>query len=451
MDRPVWEMLERNRERLSFHMPGHKGRGPFGPVDAYALDTTELPGTDDLYCPENGLRLAQERYAQAAGSGAALFLHNGSTAGIQAMLMLYAHPGDTVLLPRNAHLSAVNGCILGDLRPVFMPLTFTGDGYGYLREETVLDALAAHPEARCLLVTRPDYYGGCLPLGRIAAAARKQGCRLVVDEAHGAHLPWLPGLTGAAQAGAAAWVQSCHKTLPSLTGTAVLHLRDPEDGPRALRLLRMTQTSSPNYVLMMSVDDARAYMEAQGRERLTAVCAAADALRAQLPALGYGDGQAAWGDTGLEFDPTRLVIRAPQGGEALDRALAQRGMDVEMHDIHRVVCILTAMDDGARLARLGEALREIPPQAVELPVTAYAQPLPPRRLPPREAALGQVEWVELSRAGGRVAAASAGLYPPGIPLVAPGEMITEQTAAALAQAGPRRRFGVEGEKLLCVR
>ena len=451
MDRPVWEMLERNRERLSFHMPGHKGRGPFGPVDAYALDTTELPGTDDLYCPENGLRLAQERYARAAGSGAALFLHNGSTAGIQAMLTLYAHPGDTVLLPRNAHLSAVNGCILGGLRPVFMPLTFTGDGYGYLREETVLDALAAHPEAKCLLVTRPDYYGGCLPLGRIAAAARKQGCRLVVDEAHGAHLPWLPSLTGAAQAGAAAWVQSCHKTLPSLTGTAVLHLRDPEDGPRALRLLRMTQTSSPNYVLMMSVDDARAYMEAQGRKRLTAVCAAADALRAQLPALGYGDGQAAWGDTGLEFDPTRLVIRAPQGGEALDRALAQRGMDVEMHDIHRVVCILTAMDDGARLARLGEALREIPPQAVELPDTAYAQPLPPRRLPPREAALGQVEWVELSRADGRVAAASAGLYPPGSPLVAPGEMSTEQTAAALAQAGPRRRFGVEGEKLLCVR
>jgi len=286
MDRPVWEMLEGNRERLSFHMPGHKGRGPFGPVDAYALDTTELPGTDDLYCPENGLRLAQERYARAAGSGAALFLHNGSTAGIQAMLMLYAHPGDTVLLPRNAHLSAVNGCILGDLRPVFMPLTFTGDGYGYLREETVLDALAAHPEARCLLVTRPDYYGGCLPLGRIAAAARKQGCRLVVDEAHGAHLPWLPGLTGAAQAGADAWVQSCHKTLPSLTGTAVLHLRDPEDGPRALRLLRMTQTSSPNYVLMMSVDDARAYMEAQGRERLTAVCAA-----------GAASGPGLWGWT----------------------------------------------------------------------------------------------------------------------------------------------------------
>ena len=93
MNRPVWEMLEGNRERLSFHMPGHKGRGPFGPVDAYALDTTELPGTDDLYCPENGLRLAQERYARAAGSGAALFLHNGSTAGIQAMLMLYAIPG----------------------------------------------------------------------------------------------------------------------------------------------------------------------------------------------------------------------------------------------------------------------------------------------------------------------------------------------------------------------
>lgn len=451
MERPVWEMLENNRGRLSFHMPGHKGRGPFGPLDAYALDTTELPGTDDLYCPENGLREAQERYARAAGSGAALFLHNGSTAGIQAMLMLYAYPGDTVLLPRNAHLSAVNGCIVGDLRPAFMPLSFTEDGYGYLREETALAALAAHPQARCLLVTSPDYYGGRLPLERIAAAAHAQGCRLVVDEAHGAHFPWLDGARGAAACGADAWVQSCHKTLPSLTGTAVLHLRDVEDNARALRLLRMTQTSSPNYVLMMSVDDARAYMDAEGGVRLKAVSEAAGALRARLPALGYGDAQALWRSTGLTFDPTRLVILAPQGGEALDRALAARGVDVEMHDIRRVVCILTAMDDRVRLARLEEALGAIAPRRAELPPTAYDQPLPPVVMPPRQAAMGRVARVALDRAAGRVAAASAGLYPPGIPLVAPGEQITEQTVAALAQAGPRRRFGVEGEQLLCVR
>lgn len=451
MERPVWEMLERNRGRASFHMPGHKGRGPFGPVDAYALDTTELPGTDDLYCPENGLRLAQARYARAAGSGAALFLHNGATAGVQTMLTLYARPGETVLLPRNAHLSAVNGCVLGDLRPAFMPLTFTEDGYGYLREETVLAALAAHPEARCLLVTRPDYYGGCLPLERIAAAARAQGCRLVVDEAHGAHLPWMPGLPGAAQAGADAWVQSCHKTLPSLTGTAVLHLRDAADREKALRLLRMTQTSSPNYVLMMAVDDACAYMEAVGTACLAAVCAGADALRRQLPALGYGDGQAAWGETGLQFDPTRLVIRAPQGGEALDRALARLGVDVEMHDSQRVVCILTVMDGEARLARLAQALGGIPPEEAALPAAPLVRALPPVRMPPREAALGETERVPLSVAAGRVAAACAGLYPPGIPLVVPGEEITEETSRVLAQAGPRGRFGVEGDELLCVR
>lgn len=367
------------------------------------------------------------------------------------MLTLYARPGETVLLPRNAHLSAVNGCVLGDLRPAFMPLTFTEDGYGYLREETVLAALAAHPEARCLLVTRPDYYGGCLPLERIAAAARAQGCRLVVDEAHGAHLPWMPGLPGAAQAGADAWVQSCHKTLPSLTGTAVLHLRDAADREKALRLLRMTQTSSPNYVLMMAVDDACAYMEAVGTACLAAVCAGADALRRQLPALGYGDGQAAWGETGLQFDPTRLVIRAPQGGEALDRALARLGVDVEMHDSQRVVCILTVMDGEARLARLAQALGGIPPEEAALPAAPLVRALPPVRMPPREAALGETERVPLSVAAGRVAAACAGLYPPGIPLVVPGEEITEETSRVLAQAGPRGRFGVEGDELLCVR
>ena len=120
--RPVYDMLTAASARRSGHMPGHKGRPPFGAADLYALDTTELPNTDDLYAAEGGLREAMRLYAQAAGAAKTIFLHNGSTAGNHVMLQLYAREGETVLLPRNAHLSAVNACVLGGMRVKWMPV-----------------------------------------------------------------------------------------------------------------------------------------------------------------------------------------------------------------------------------------------------------------------------------------------------------------------------------------
>lgn len=145
MERPVDQMLRRAAERFSGHMPGHKGRGPFGDDDLFSLDTTELPNTDDLYCPQHGLNEAQKLYAKAVGAGASLFLHNGSTMGIHAMLMLWAREGDTVLLPRNAHLSASNACVLGGMNVVWMPVTQLSDGLCYVSEETVLEMMGRYP------------------------------------------------------------------------------------------------------------------------------------------------------------------------------------------------------------------------------------------------------------------------------------------------------------------
>ena len=125
--RPVYDMLTAASARRSGHMPGHKGRPPFGAADLYALDTTELPNTDDLYAAEGGLREAMRLYAQAAGAAKTIFLHNGSTAGNHVMLQLYAREGETVLLPRNAHLSAVNACVLGGMRVKWMPVRCTPD------------------------------------------------------------------------------------------------------------------------------------------------------------------------------------------------------------------------------------------------------------------------------------------------------------------------------------
>ena len=448
--RPIYDMLAQVAGRVSGHMPGHKGKAPFGAFDPYALDTTELPVTDDLYAPERGLKEAQRRYARAAGAAETIFLHNGSTSGVHVMVQLFAREGETVILPRNAHLSAVNGCILGGLQPAWIPVTQRLDGYCYVTEADALAALDAHPEARALLLTRPDYFGGCLPLERIIARAHGRGIRVVVDEAHGAHLPWMAGLPSAGALGADAWVQSVHKTLPGLTGSAALHLRDAADRPRAMTILRREQTSSPSFLLMMSMDDARAWMEERGPETLLNGVQALNALRDWLPSLGYADAHGEWAKTGLSFDPTRLVIAAPQGGYALAEALRHRGVDVEMADDRRVVLILTAMDDPDDIRRIGDALREIPATPRHLPEAPATYAIPRQVIPLRAAAMGRTEQVPVHQAAGRVAAASAGLYPPGVPLVCPGEEITKETVERLQAAGSQQRFGVEGDQLTCV-
>ncbi|MDD6049840.1 MAG: aminotransferase class V-fold PLP-dependent enzyme [Clostridiales bacterium] len=448
--RPMYDMLRAAGGRTSFHMPGHKGRAPFGPVDLYALDTTELPITDDLYAPERGIAQAQTLYAKAAGAARTLFLTNGSTSGIHVMTQLYCGEGDTILLPRNAHLSAVNGCIMGGVKVRWLPLSMTADGLCYMKEGDVIAAMDAHPGAKAVFLARPDYYGCMLPIKRIAEAAHARGMRLVVDEAHGAHLPWMAGAASAGACGADAWVQSVHKTLPGLTGTAVLQLRDAADQPKALRLLRRGQSSSPSFVGMMSIDDARAYMEENGMARLAELATAVEHLRRELPSLGYRDAHAMWRETGLTFDPTRLVIDAPQGGPALAEALRKCGVDAEMYDHRRVVFILTAMDAPQEVQRLAAALREIPPAQGHIPALPMLTPIPERVLEVREAAMAACEGVALDACAGRVAAVSAGLYPPGVPLICPGERVTQEVVDRLKNARNQERFGVEGDTLLCV-
>lgn len=448
--RPMYEMLLAASGRGRFHMPGHKGSGPFGPVDFYALDTTELPVTDDLYAAERGIAQAQELYARAAGAGATLMMHNGSSGGIHTMLQLWAGEGDTVLLPRNAHMSAVNGCVMGGLRVRWIPMTCREDGYCYIREEDVLAAMDRHPEAKTVLLTRPDFYGCCLQLERIIAKAHEMGMKVVVDEAHGAHLPWLGRVPSAGALGADAWVQSVHKTLPGLTGSAVLNLREEKDRDKALRLLRRGQTSSPSFVLLMSIDDGRAYMEEKGAAELGRICARAEEIRSLLPALGYADAHRGWQGLGLDFDPTRLVIDAPRGGELLAAQLREHGIDVEMNDDHRVVLILSAMDTDEDFAALREALADIPATKADIARKPQLPQLPRRVMEVRPAVMADCEPVPMDRAEGRIAASSAGLYPPGIPLICPGECYSADILALLRGAGNQQRFGTEGACVLCV-
>lgn len=358
-----------------------------------------------------------------------------------------------MLLPRNAHLSAVNACVLGGMRVKWMPVRCTPDGYCYLAEEDVLAALRANPDARAMLLVRPDYYGGAMRedvFRRIAAAAHRQGTKVVVDEAHGAHFPWCDGMTSAGALGADAWVQSVHKTLMGLTGSAVLHLADSADEKRAWTLLRREQTSSPSFLLMLSIDDSRAWMEENGRAHLRALSEAVNDVRRRLVGTPYHDAYADWANLPVCFDPTRLVIFAPQGGKFLAEQLREAGLDVEMADERRVVLILSVMDDIVEIRRLPELLASIPAAEKKqfAPLTLMPD-MPEAVLTPRQAAMAEEILVPLDRAEGKIAAAAVGLYPPGIPLLAPGERVTREIIRQLQEAGTRERFGVEGDDLRC--
>ena len=450
---PMREMLEAASLRTSAHMPGHGGKAPFPLPDFYRLDTTEIPATDDLYAARNGIARAQTLYAACCGAEETVFLHNGSTQGIHVMLEMGMCEGDTVILPRNAHLSCAQACILGGLHIEWVPVCSMGC-YTYVREEDVLRTMAAHPEARKVLLTRPDYFGGCMEASsvrRIAAEAARAGMQLVVDEAHGAHLPFGGSIESAGALGADAWVQSVHKTMPALTGSAVLHLKKGTHLKKAMQVLRREQTSSPSFLLMLSIDEARAWMEEHGKESLEALRQKTAFLKETALQLGYTDPREKWAASGCVFDPCRLVLSAPQGGSTFLRQLAERGVDAEMAMGSCVVFLLSPQISWEGVGKTADVLRDIPAEGCAAengePVM---EPLPECVMDVRRAALARTESVPLTRAAGRVAAACVGCDPPGIPLVVPGEVISEKTVRRLLEAGEENRFGTEEETIECV-
>lgn len=424
---PMTQMLGAAEGTMRFHMPGHKGA-----LDPY--DTTEIRRTDDLYAPVSGIAEAERLAALSCGAAHTIMLTGGSTAGLMAMILANVAPGETLVLSRKAHHAAVSACVWGGIEAVFV--------------DDPAEALAAHPQAKAVLVTRPDYYGICMDLAPLVAQAKQQGALVLVDEAHGAHFAWWDAPQSAGKLGADAWVQSAHKTLPALTGAAWLHLGEGMDAPRARRFLRMVQTSSPPFPILQSLDEARLWMDEYGAQTLASIAGQLADLRAKIDATeGYA--------CVPTDDPTRLVIdtrgRGYTGME-MDEKLQEHFIDVEMADDACIVCICTVADKPNDYARLFAALRAAEPKEPLPPLEVAAAPAPGKRLLPlRQAVLSAQEAVPLDQAAGRIAAVSAGMYPPGIPYVLPGEQVTAACVEKLLALPPGRRFGVEDDCLICVK
>lgn len=407
-----------------FHMPGHKGSFlPVPELQSIApLDVTEVEPTGDLFSGGEPFDTAQKLWAERFSMDNCLFLTGGSTLGLHAALALFCRPGDQVLIDRGCHRAVYNALALLDLEPVYLPRPWrAGEGIaGPISPTDVENLLDSHPNIKTVCITSPTYSGVFSDVKKLSHIIHARGGNLIVDGAHGAHLPFL-GVD--AFSGCDALICSAHKTLPAL-GQSALLFTNGVDPRRVRQMTSVFGSSSPSYPMMISLDCVRDYLDGKGTEEYRRVTRRTAALRAAFPSLQEGE---------LRLDPTRLTLTSPDGN-ALAQALEGENIWPEMADSGHVVLILTAQDSEDDLHRLEEALQRHR-NLLGTPPTLPPPPMPKPVRSLREALFAPVERLPLENCLGRVAAGQLAPYPPGVPVVAPGEVIGEKELAYLREIG----------------
>lgn len=427
-----------SRNPVPFHMPGHKG-GRLLPSFLLQMDMTEVPGLDNLQAPEGVIREAQELAARVFQSDACFFLVNGSTSGIHIMMMSAFHPGDKVIIPRNCHKSVWSGLILSGAEPVYIQPEYDSDRclVTHVSKEEVKRTVEENPHAAGIVLVNPDYYGLCPHLLEINRILKPYGMKMLVDEAHGSHFIFHSGLPpSAAQCNADMWVQSAHKTLPALTQSAYLHVRlddDKIDIGRIAMVHRMMQSTSPSYLLMASLDWARAFMTENGKSELDRLLEHLSWTRRMLDSLGLDTMEGYQRPEINCIDPARLVLDVSDlglTGYEAGEMLRQAGVQVEMADLYRLVFICTVADQKQDFESLVSACRFLTQgngkRVKNKRKLTISREIPKQMLSPKEAFKRSKEYVKLKESKGRICGDLVGTYPPGIPRFCPGELIDGQ-------------------------
>jgi arginine/lysine/ornithine decarboxylase len=455
---------------VPFHTPGHKGgrKFPAGLPFLPQMDLTEVPGLDNLQAPEGVIREAQELAARAFQSDACFFLVNGSTSGIHIMMMATLLPGERILIPRNCHKAVWGGLILSGAIPVYIQPEYDEEKglVTHVSPQSVKRAVEENPDIKCMIITNPDYYGLSPHLVEIRNILSRRGIKLLVDEAHGSHLVFHPGLPpSASQCGADMWVQSAHKTLPALTQSSYLHVgyrggdTDSKYIDKVSQVHRIMQSTSPSYLLMASLDWARAYMEEKGKESLDKLFEHLSWARKELQTLGIGTLENYKRPELYRIDPTRLVLDVSNlglTGFEGEEILRQAGVQVEMADYRRLVLVCTITDKIEDFQKLVKACRFLPQEKREytknIKKMTISREIPVQMLSPKEAFEREKEFIPLKEARGRICGELAGAYPPGIPRFCPGELIDSQGIEELLynQALGASLFGIQDDQMISV-
>ncbi|MGI6114378.1 MAG: aminotransferase class I/II-fold pyridoxal phosphate-dependent enzyme [Mahellales bacterium] len=429
------------KNRVSFHMPGHKGGLGLGD-DFKAcmplLDVTETPGMDNLHRPKGSILKLQQRAAEVFGGDRSFLLVNGSTGGVHAMVLAACRPGDKIIISRDCHRSVVAGVILAGLRPVYITPSFIKEYaiMGSCTPDQVKYALTRHPDAKAVLLTYPNYYGLCGYLKDIADIVHHHGALLLVDGAHGAHLGLSPDLPqDISSCGADMWVSSIHKTLSGLNQTALLHVKGNRvDVDRLSAMVSLVQTTSPSYVLMSSIDLAVDKIAGEGRGMMEVLLEKVKFLRRELEAVegvAVLDQDAAGGFGVCALDPTKVTIKTGNimtGYEMEGRLWNKYGISIELSAPNHILLLTTIFDDfdmyGYTIDAFQRIVKEFGTKAGGDMHCPVPPPMGPAVMYPREAFLDSTVAVPIEQGTGCISAALVSVYPPGIPLLCPGEMVT---------------------------
>ncbi len=451
---PLYEAMKAHKldRVVPFDVPGHKGgRGnriltEFLGADCLKNDVNSMKPLDNLCHPVSVIKEAQELAADAFGAANSFFIVNGATGAVQAMVMSVCKAGEKIILPRNVHRSAINALVVCGAVPVYVNPGVNselGIPLGMTAEE-VEAAIKANPDAKAVLVNNPTYYGICSDLKKITEIAHRYGLKVLCDEAHGTHFYFGENLPPSGMScGADMAAVSVHKTGGSLTQSALLLMADTVNADYVRQIINLTQTTSASYLLMVSLDLARQNLALNGREFYAKTVEFAEYARREINTIG---GYYAFGNelcNGREFyafDTTKLSVHTRAMGlagiEVYDLLRDEYGIQIEFGDIGNILAIITGGDRALEIERLIGALSEIKRLYGRSPKGLYDHEYinPIVEMPPQQAFYSDAVSLPIGETAGRVAAEFVMCYPPGIPILAPGERITKDILDYIAFA-----------------
>ena len=460
---PLLNALQRiaHQPHAAFYAPGHKqGNGSSPEIlellgqKVFLADLPELPELDNLFAPEGVIATAQDLAADTFGAAKTWFLVNGSTCGIIASILAVCGTGDKIILPRNIHQSAIAGLVLSGAIPIFIyPEYDSRTGLAYnVTLESVEQALNQHPDAKAVMMLHPTYQGICSDLKAIASLVHQYDLPLLVDEAHGAHFAFHPSLPPAAMSvGADLTVQSTHKVLSAMTQASMLHLQGDRICPQRIsKALQLLESTSPSYLLLASLDAARHQMATKGQEliehTLNLAIEARNKLRT-IPQLSILEPEVKLNSD--RYDLTRLTINVSRLG------MTGFAVDEILHEQFNVTCELPLLNHLTFIISLGntptdinnliksfEQLSQLSKHTLNKSYSSISQ-LPDslifspnnqaNSISPRTAYFAATETIAMTEAKNHICGELICPYPPGIPLLMPGEIITTEAINYLQQ------------------
>ncbi|ASK63628.1 arginine decarboxylase [Virgibacillus phasianinus] len=440
-----------DKNPTQFHIPGHKqGKAiddrfrDFMGENAFKIDLINIEPLDDLHHPGGIIRDAQHLAARAFGADYTFFSVQGTSGAIMTMVLSVCNPGDKIIVPRNVHKSVTSAIIFSGATPIFIhpELDRTlGISHG-ITPSAVRHALDAHPDAKAVLVINPTYFGIVADLQEIVEISHSYDVPVLVDEAHGVHIHFHNKLPlSSMQAGADMAATSVHKLGGSLTQSSVLNLKgDLVSHERVQTVMSMLTTTSTSYLLLASLDVARKRLATNGFDLIENAIQLANHARDainQIPYL-YCVGEEIIGSEAIYgFDPTKLIISVKDLGiSGYDAEVWLRknyAVEVELSDLYNLLCIITPGDSMETIKTLQTALIQLVKETVNYDqakeITVSIPEIPLLALSPRDAFYAETEIIPFSDSAGRISAESIMVYPPGIPIFIPGEIITEDNIA----------------------